>query len=104
MRKALILGCGLLGSNAAHADVSGCTVLLCLASPAGWASIPECVSPVGSFLNNLKKHKRLTPNCPEQFSGVKSSVVDGERIYTLTAPDGTTQQVTVPVEITAPAQ
>ena len=106
MRKALILCCGLLVSGmsaAARADVNGCTVLLCLASPTGWASIPECVDPVRSFLSAQKKSKQgvgssSTPNCPEQYSGVSSSVVQGERVFTLTAPDGSKQQVTVPAQ------
>jgi hypothetical protein len=102
MRKALILGCGLAvggTSPMAQADVAGCTVLLCLASPTGWASIPECVSPVSSFFNAIKKKKASsTPNCPEQFSGVSSAVVQGERVLTLTGPDGTVQKVTVPAQ------
>jgi hypothetical protein len=106
MRKALILGCGLTvcGMSAtALADVMGCTVLLCLASPTGWASIPECVSPVSSFLNAIKKKKASsTPNCPEQYSGVTTSVVQGERVYTLTSPDGTIQKIAIPLD--APAQ
>ena len=84
---------------AARATSSGCTVLLCLASPTGWASIPECVSPVSSFLEAIKKKKgSSTPNCPEQFSGVSSAVVQGERVLTLTGPDGTVQKVTVPAQ------
>jgi hypothetical protein len=85
MRKALILCCGLVVggmSAAARADGNGCTVLLCLASPTGWTSIPECVSAVRSFLSSLKKSKGIsaTPNCPEQYSGVTFSVVQGERV------------------------
>jgi hypothetical protein len=101
MRKSImaaVVGCGLLVSSPASADLSGCTVLLCLASPTSWTSIPECLDPVRSFLSAQKKNKGLSPSCPEQYSGVTSSVVQGDRVYTLTAPDGTTQKVTVPVE------
>ncbi len=95
---AMVTGCGLLGASPAVADVSGCTVLLCLASPTGWASIPECLAPVQSFVAAQKKRKGHAPNCPEQFSGVASSLVQGERVYTLTLPDGTKQHVTVPAQ------
>jgi hypothetical protein len=98
-KLAVIIGCGLLLASPASADVSGCTVLLCLASPTGWASIPDCVSPVSSFLNALKKKKgSSTPNCPEQYSGVASAMVQGERVFTLTLPDGSVQKVAVPAQ------
>jgi hypothetical protein len=105
MRKALILCCGLVVggmSTAARADVNGCTLLLCLSSPTSWTSIPECVDPVRSFLSAQKKNKGLSPSCPEQFPGVTSSVAQGARVYTLTSPDGTAQQFSVPVQ--SPAQ
>jgi hypothetical protein len=95
---ALATGCGLLGVTPAAADVSGCTVLLCLASPQGWASIPECVAPVQSFARAQKKTKSIAPHCPERDTGVSSSLVAGERVYTLTLPDGTQQHVAVPAQ------
>ena len=37
------------------ADELGCTALLCLSNPAGWANVPECVAPVKKVLNNLRR-------------------------------------------------
>jgi hypothetical protein len=101
MRKRILVvaaTCGLLGAGPALADMSGCTVLLCLLSPTSWTSIPECVSPVRSFLSALKKNKGLSPSCPEQFTRVSQSVVQGERVLTLTLPDGSKQHVAVPAQ------
>ena len=34
----------------AHADDAGCTVVLCLLNPAGWAAEATCVPPVQDFI------------------------------------------------------
>ena len=104
MRKrilALATGCGLLAALPASADMSCCTVLLCLASPKGWASIPACVDPVRSFLSAQEKSLRgvglsRMPNCPGRYTGATSAVVRSQWADTLTAPDGTTQHLTRP--------
>jgi hypothetical protein len=49
---------------AARADQAGCTVVLCLANPAGWASIPDCVAPVRAFFRRLAKGGGA-PSCGE---------------------------------------
>lgn len=52
----------------AKADQFGCTVLLCMSNPAGWASVPYCVFPVQTALQQLAKGKSW-PQCPEAQSG-----------------------------------
>ena len=44
----------------ASADDVGCTVLLCLSNPAGWASVNECVAPVQNMFANLRSGGSLS--------------------------------------------
>ena len=37
----------------AYADDAGCTVVLCLLNPAGWADVAECVPPVQDFIRSI---------------------------------------------------
>ena len=48
----------------ARADTFGCTVLLCMLSPQGWASVPYCVPPVQKAFS-LVASRRPWPQCPE---------------------------------------
>ena len=48
----------------ARADTAGCTVVLCLANPAGWASVSECVAPVESYFRSIRRKFR-PPQCSE---------------------------------------
>ena len=79
----IVLG---LAAAPAKADQLGCTILLCMMNPAGWASVPYCVSPVQTAFNLLSRGKPL-PQCPEAGTfaapGTRSGVVD------ITTPDGT---------------
>ena len=50
----LLVGTMSLTAMPARADEFGCTVLLCLSNPAGWASVKECVAPVQKLLNVLR--------------------------------------------------
>lgn len=47
---------------AARADDFGCTVLLCLANPAGPMAVAECVSPIKKLYRNLARGKAF-PTC-----------------------------------------
>lgn len=47
-----------------RADTFGCTVLLCMLNPQGWASVPYCVPPVQTALA-LAAKRRPWPQCPE---------------------------------------
>lgn len=73
------------GERAQAQDASfGCKVLLCSASPTGWASIPYCV-PVMEELFRILDKGGSWPSCPEggQTSGVRYQPY-------LPCPDGTT--------------
>lgn len=48
----------------ARADTFGCTVLLCMQNPQGWASVPYCVPPVQKAFA-LVASRRPWPQCPE---------------------------------------
>ena len=48
----------------ARADTAGCTVVLCLANPSGWASVSECVAPVESYFRSIRRKFR-PPQCAE---------------------------------------
>ena len=60
---ALLLLCANIGES--RADDEGCTVLLCLSNPAGWAAVTECVAPVQRALKAMAKGR--APQCT--FSG-----------------------------------
>ena len=47
-----------------RADTFGCTVLLCMLNPQGWASVPYCVPPVQKAFA-LVASRRPWPQCPE---------------------------------------
>jgi hypothetical protein len=47
-----------------RADTFGCTVLLCMLNPQGWASVPYCVPPVQAAFALIAK-RRPWPQCPE---------------------------------------
>ena len=55
---------GALSAAPARADTFGCTVLLCMLNPQGWASVPYCVPPVQAAFALIAK-RRPWPQCPE---------------------------------------
>jgi hypothetical protein len=81
-----------VASVAARADDFGCTVLLCLANPAGPMAVAECVSPIKKLYRNLAKGKAF-PTCdmasaPDAPAG-KSWAQHGVSYYDQ-CPPGTT--------------
>jgi hypothetical protein len=59
--------CGLavgLSAQPVRADTAGCTVVLCLANPAGWAAVEECVAPVTAYFRSIRRKFR-PPTCSE---------------------------------------
>ena len=50
--------------NSARADTFGCTVMLCVANPAGWASVGACIPPVTQALRRVARGGSW-PSCPE---------------------------------------
>lgn len=76
----------------AHADDYGCTVLLCLANPAGPMAVAECVSPIKKLYRDLMKGKAFPKcelaNAPDS-SGGKSWAETGRSYYD-PCPPGTT--------------
>ena len=60
---ALLISCTTIGES--RADDEGCTVILCLSNPAGWAAVAECVAPVQRALKAMAKGR--APQCT--FSG-----------------------------------
>ena len=100
--------CGLgsgVAVQAARADTAGCTVVLCLANPAGWAAVDECVAPVQAYFRSIRRKFR-PPTCSESgatFSfatrviGTKKSdfgidVPITETVLVMHNSDGTTQE------------
>ena len=89
----------------ARADTAGCTVVLCLANPAGWSAVDECVAPVTAYFRSIRRKFR-PPQCAESgatFSfatrvigttrtdfGIDIPVT--ETVLVMHHPDGTTQQ------------
>ena len=57
----------------AGADEFGCTVVLCLSNPAGWATVTECQAPIQKMLNILRR--RGTFACDTGASGAGGVVV-----------------------------
>jgi hypothetical protein len=52
----------MMSGGLARADDFGCTVLLCLANPAGPMAVSECVSPIKKLYRNLARGKAF-PSC-----------------------------------------
>lgn len=69
----------------ARADTFGCTVLLCMLNPNGWASVPYCVQPVQTAFN-LVARRRPWPQCPEANVSAQSPTPTSVEI---TTKDGT---------------
>jgi hypothetical protein len=82
----------------ARADTAGCTVVLCLANPAGWAALDECVAPVTAYFRSIRRKFR-----PPTFSfatrvigttrtewGIETQVT--ETVLVMHHPDGRTEE------------
>jgi hypothetical protein len=94
-----------LSVQPARADTAGCTVVLCLANPAGRAAVDECVAPVTAYFRSIRRKFR-PPQCGESgatFSfatrvigttrtdfGIDIPVT--ENVLVMHHPDGTTQE------------
>ena len=94
-----------LSAQPARADTAGCTVVLCLANPAGWAAVDECVAPVTAYFRSIRRKFR-PPTCSESgatFSfatrvigttksdfGIEIPVT--ETVLVMRHPDGTTEE------------
>lgn len=77
------------GPASARADVFGCTVLLCMMNPAGWASVPSCIQPVQKAFN-LVARRQSWPQCPEANIAARAG---GANSVDITGPDGTKRVV-----------
>ena len=89
----------------ARADTAGCTVVLCLANPAGWASVGECVAPVTAYFRSIRRKFR-PPQCEEsgatfsfatrvigtQKSGFGIEIPVTETVLVMQNPDGTREE------------
>jgi hypothetical protein len=87
---ALLLSCTNVGES--RADDEGCTVILCLSNPAGWAAVAECVAPVQRALKAMAKGR--APQCT--FSGGAG----GSNASIIWVPE--TSPATVPATVDAP--
>lgn len=91
--RTLLLGGTLAASSIlAQADDFGCTVLLCLANPAGPMAVAECISPIRKLYRNLARGKAF-PTCDmasaPDAAGGKSWAEHGVSYYDQ-CPTGTT--------------
>ncbi len=57
-----------------RADDEGCTVILCLSNPAGWAAVGQCVPPVQKALKQMLKGHM--PRCASEGGGIYARIVD----------------------------
>ena len=94
-----------LSAQPARADTAGCTVVLCLANPGGWAAVAECVAPVTAYFRSIRRHFR-PPMCSESGatyslatrvigttkSGFGIEIPVTETVLVMRHPDGTTQE------------
>lgn len=80
---------GVWAPVAARADVFGCTVLLCMMNPSGWASVPSCVQPVQTAFN-LVARRQPWPQCPESNIAAR---VGAPNSVDITGRDGTKRVV-----------
>ena len=72
----------------ARADTFGCTVLLCMLNPQGWASVPYCVPPVQKAFA-LVASRRPWPQCPEANMSAQPDKADEST--DILGQDGTTR-------------
>ena len=72
----------------ARADTFGCTVLLCMLNPQGWASVPYCVPPVQKALS-LAASRRPWLQCPEANMSAQPDKADEST--DILGQDGTTR-------------
>jgi len=63
LRAITAVGLSFLAIDAC-ADTFGCTVMLCVANPAGWASVGACIPPVTQALRRVARGGSW-PSCPE---------------------------------------
>ena len=101
----LLVAFPVLSARPARADTAGCTVVLCLSNPAGWASVAECVAPVQAYFRSIRRKFR-PPQCAQSgatFSfatrvigttlsdfGVEVPIT--ETVLVMQHPDGTTEE------------
>ena len=94
-----------LSAQPARADTAGCTVVFCLANPAGWAAVDECVAPVTAYFRSIRRKFR-PPTCSESGAtfafgtrvigttksrfGIDIPVT--ETVLVMRHPDGTTEE------------
>jgi hypothetical protein len=57
-----------------RADDEGCTVILCLSNPAGWAAVGQCVPPVQKALKQMLKGHM--PMCSGEAGSMYTRFVD----------------------------
>lgn len=92
LKLSMLIGVVMATSMPAHADDYGCTVLLCLANPAGPMAVAECVPPIKKLYRDLARG-RAFPTCqmasaPDSPGG-KSWAEHGASYYN-PCPAGTT--------------
>ena len=101
----LLAAAPVFSAQSARADTAGCTVVLCLANPAGWASVSECVAPVESYFRSIRRKFR-PPQCAESGatfsfatrvigskpSGFGVEIPITETVLVMQHPDGTLEE------------
>lgn len=94
-----------LSPQPVRADTAGCTVVLCLANPAGWSAVDECVAPVTAYFRSIRRKFR-PPTCAESGatfsfatrvtgttkSGFGIEIPITETVLVMHHPDGRTEE------------
>ena len=101
----LLAAIQVFSAHSARADTAGCTVVLCLANPAGWASVAECLAPVEAYFRSIRRKFR-PPQCSESGatfsfatrvigskpSGFGVEIPITETVLVMQHPDGTLEE------------
>ena len=82
-------------SQLSKADNWGCTVTLCLANPAGYGAVAECLAPVAQMFDSIRNGGGV-PSC--DGGTVNMQIMRGKKPSqrTITYTDASGQQVVTP--------
>jgi hypothetical protein len=88
-RKTIVMALAMAGAvmpTAVRAD--GCTVLLCLSNPAGWAAVSQCVPPVRAVWKDLMKGRMPVCAYSDGAGGTANARMTYVEDGTTLGPDG----------------
>jgi hypothetical protein len=87
-RKTIVMAALATGLMSAAARADGCTVLLCLSNPAGWAAVSQCVPPVRAVWKDLMKGRMPVCAYSDGAGGTANARMTYVEDGTTLGPDG----------------